>query len=896
MPSPSRNRINDPPRWVVGLLRWLHPPDTLEEVEGDLTELYGYWHPRGRNAASPTGRAGRTQATLRYLLNVVSVLPPFVRRRQRKQDYYQQPSIVSSIMLRNYLKIAWRNLAKNKGYSFINISGLAVGMAVAMLIGLWIYDELSVNKYHQNYARIAQVLRNRTVNGETDTKLNVPIPLANSLRTDFGDVFKHVVLAWWTTGHTLSLNNQVFSKNGKFMTPGAPHMLSLTMLKGSRNGLREPASILLSESVARALFGDANPLHKTLTIDNTMTVNVTGVYEDIPAGNSLADVQFIAPWDLYAASTGWVNDSKNDWTQTSFEIFVELTPQVTAEQGSAKIKNLLADKSRTNPALKPELVLHPMSRWHLYSEWENGVNTGGRIQFVWLFGIIGGFVLLLACINFMNLSTARSINRAKEVGIRKVIGSRRSELIAQFFGESLLVVMVAYAIALFVVFLTVPVFNQVADKQMAIPWANPIFWMLGLCFALLTSLIAGSYPALYLSSFRPVAVLKGSLRFGTGNRIVTPRRVLVVLQFTVSIALIIGTLVVYRQIQHAKNRPIGYHREGLISLLLNVPNYEQHRETVRTELLKTGAVLEVGESASPLTEVRSTNGGFDWAGKNPALQVNLATISITHEFGKTVGWQFKKGRDFSRQLASDSLGLILNESAVAFMGLRDVIGQTVTWTGTNFRVSFHVIGVIRDMVMDSPYEPVKPSVFFISQQSGKFLTIRLNPQRSADASLKVIGDVLKEHLPEAPFNYTFVDDEYDQKFRSEERIGQLASIFAGLAIFISCLGLFGLASFVAEQRTKEIGVRKVLGASVLNLWGLLSKDFVVLVVIAFFMAAPVAYYFLSGWLQTYDYRTEISWWIFAASGAGALMITLLTVSFQSIKAALMNPIKSLRSE
>ncbi|MBO0930842.1 FtsX-like permease family protein [Fibrella aquatilis] len=799
-------------------------------------------------------------------------------------------------MLRNYLKIAMRNLVRNKVYSAINVIGLAIGMAVAILIGLWIYDELSVNTYHQHYNRIAQVMRNRTVNGQVDTKSNVPIPLATSLQTDYGDVFSHVVLAWWTTRHTLSFKNQVFSKSGKFMTPGAPDMLSLKMLKGSLDGLTEPASILLSASVAEALFGEANPLHKTITIDNTMTVSVTGVYEDIPTGNSLADVLFIAPWDLYAASTGWVNESKNDWTQTSFEIFVQLAPQVTAEQASAKIKNLLAGKSGTDPALKPELVVHPMSRWHLYSDWENGVNAGGRIQFVWLFGIIGGFVLLLACINFMNLSTARSIKRAKEVGIRKVIGSRRSELIAQFFGESLLVVGIAYAIALLFVILTLPIFNQMADKQLAIPWENPVFWLLGLGFALLTGLVAGSYPALYLSSFQPISVLKGTLRLGTGSSTVTPRRVLVVLQFAVSITLIIGTLVVYRQIQYAKSRPIGYSREGLISLLLNVPNYEQHRETVRTELLKTGAVLEVGESASPLTEVRSTNGGFSWAGKNPALQTNFATINITHEFGKTVGWQFKQGRDFSRQLASDSLGLVLNESAVAFMGVHDVIGQTVTWQGAGFNVSFHVIGVIRDMVMDSPYEPVKPSVFFISQQPGKFLTMRLNPRQRVDASLKAIGAVLKEHLPEAPFNYTFVDDEYDEKFRSEERIGQLASLFAGLAIFISCLGLFGMASFIAEQRTKEIGVRKVLGASVGSIITLLSKDFLTLVLIAIVIASPIAWYAMTRWLQDYAYKITIEWWVFALAGLLAVGIALLTVSFQSIKAALMNPVKSLRSE
>lgn len=871
-----------PPRWVRWLLTQLHPHDTLEEVEGDLDELYAHWH----------NRAGQTQATLRYVLNVVSVLPPFVRRRQRTRQEYPNPT--PTTMLRNYLTIALRTLVKHKVYSAINIGGLAVGMTVAMLIGLWVYDELSINRSFQHHDRIAQVVRNRTVNGETDTKMGLPIPLAQSLKTSYSNSFKHVELAWWTSWHTITRQNQVFSKSGKFITPGAPEMLSLTMLRGSRSGLTEPASILLSASLAKALFGDADPLHKTLAIDNTMTVNVTGVYEDIPAGNAFDDVQFMAPWSLYAASTPWVNEAKDDWTNTSFEVFVELAPRATFADVSANIRHLLAQHTQTSAAQKPEVLLYPMARWHLYSDWENGINEGGRIQFVWLFGIIGVFVLLLACINFMNLSTARSVNRAKEVGIRKAIGSGRTELIVQFLGESLLVVTLAYAVALLLVNLVVPFFNQVADKHMTVPLTTPLFWVLGLGFTLLTGLIAGSYPALYLSSFRPVAVLKGAIH--TGRSIATPRRVLVVVQFTVSITLIIGTLVVYRQIQFAKNRPIGYSRNGLISLLLNVPNYEQHRETVRNELIKSGAVLDVGESAGPLTEVRSTNGGFEWAGKDPALQVNFVTVSVSHEFGKTVGWQFAQGRDFSRQLASDSLGIVLNESAVAFMGLKNVLGKTITWDGNGFNVSFHVIGVIRDMVMDSPYEPAKPSVFFIGPKPGQFLTMRLNPERSPQAALATIGDVLKEHLPEAPFNYTFVDDEYDQKFRSEERIGTLASVFAALAILISCLGLFGLASFVAEQRTKEIGIRKVLGASVVAVWALLSKDFVVLVSIALGLATVIAQYLLQRWLQHYEYRTELSWWIFALAGVGAVAITLLTVSFQAIRAALVDPVKSLRSE
>ncbi|MEZ0541361.1 ABC transporter permease [Fibrella arboris] len=868
------------PRWATYLLHRLCPPQRAEELEGDLAELF----------QQRAEQVGLRRARWRYLRDVLSLLRPSLLKRE--ETVYPKPTHTD--MLRNYLKIALRTLARNKGYSVINIGGLAVGMTVAMLIGLWIYDELSVNTSFQHYDRIAQVMRNRTVNGETDTRPGLPIPLAQSLKTTYGDRFKHIELAWWTGFHTVTLAGQVFSKSGKFMTPGAPDMLSLTMLRGSRAGLVEPASILLSASLATALFGDTNPLNKTLTLDNTMTVNVTGVYEDMPVGSSFADVQFIAPWALYATSTDWVNEAKDDWTNTSFELFVELAPSVSLADASVAVRNLLVGKTNGDPAQKPEVLLYPMARWHLYSDWKNGVNEGGRIQFVWLFGLIGLFVLLLACINFMNLSTARSVKRAKEVGIRKAIGSRRQELVAQFLGESLLVVGLAYGVAIGLVFLLMPLFNQVADKHMVVPVANPMFWVLGLAFAWLTGLLAGSYPALYLSSFRPVAVLKGASQ--TGRRIATPRRALVVVQFTVSISLIVGTLVVYRQIQFAKNRPIGYSRNGLVSLLLNVPHYEQHRETVRNELIRSGAVLDVGESASPLTEVRSTNGGFNWAGKDPTLQINFGTIGVSHEFGKTVGWEFKQGRDFSRKLASDSLGIVLNESAVAFMAMRDVLGKTITWTGNDFQVSFHVIGVIRDMVMDSPYEPAKPSVFFIGPKAGKFLTMRLNPARSPRAALITIGDVLKAQLPDAPFNYTFVDDEYDQKFRSEERIGTLASIFAALAIFISCLGIFGLASFMAEQRTKEIGVRKVLGASVLNLWVLLSKDFVVLVLIALGIATPFAYYFLTNWLQAYTYHTTIAWWVFGLTGAGTLLLTLLTVSFQSVKTALLNPVKSLRSE
>ncbi|MVM33804.1 FtsX-like permease family protein [Spirosoma sp. HMF4905] len=799
-------------------------------------------------------------------------------------------------MLRNYLKIAFRNLVRNKVYSFINIGGLAVGMAIAMLIGLWIYDELSFDKYHKNYDRIATVMQHYNVNGETVTQLSVPLPLANELRTTYGSEFKHVLLSSWTEGHTLSVGDKKLWKAGNYIEPGAPDMLSLKMLKGTRAGLKEPYSIMISESVANAFFGEGDPMGKVLKIDNQIAVKVTGVYEDLPYNTQFNNLDYLVPWQVNVAIRDWVKNSQDRWSNNSFQIFVQLADHSAGmEAVSAKIKEAkLQHIDKEEAKQKPEIFLQPMSNWHLYSEFKNGVNVGGRIQFVWLFGIIGAFVLLLACINFMNLSTARSEKRAKEVGIRKAVGSIRSQLIGQFLSESLLVVFISFAISLLLVQLILPFFNDVADKKMTMLWSTPVFWLLGISFCFLTGLISGSYPAFYLSSFQPVKILKGTFRVGRFAAI--PRQVLVVIQFTVSVALIIGTIIVFRQIQFAKNRPIGYSRNGLLYVQTTTADIHNHYDAFRDDLIKSGAVVEMAESESPLTGVWNNNGGFDWAGKDPNQDANFAVIGVTHEFGKTVGWQFKEGRDFSRAFATDSLGLVLNEAAVKFMGLKNPVGQIVREKTQDGFLTYKVIGVIKDMVMESPYEPVKQTLFYLGNFSGNFVNIKLNPNTSASEAVSKIGAVFQKYNPASPFNYKFADQEYAKKFAAEERIGTLATFFAILAIFISCLGLFGLASFVAEQRTKEIGVRKVLGASVFSLWGLLSKDFVLLVFISFGIATPIAWYYLDNWLQKYKYHTEISWWIFVASGTGALVVTLLTVSFQSVKAALMDPVTSLRSE
>ncbi|MCX6217553.1 ABC transporter permease [Spirosoma sp.] len=883
---PTRPNRRTAPRWAHWLLTKLHPENTLEEVEGDLDELYAYWSKRG----------GQTQATLRYVLNVVSVLPPFVRRRKRIEQRTQQPFFLHPDMLRNYLKIAFRNLRSQKVYSFINIGGLAVGMAVALLIGLWMYDELSFNRYHKNYDRIAQVMQNQTINGSVSTAPAIPIPLANVLRSTYGSDFKQVVLSSWTEEHILSFSDKKYWKTGNYIEPQAPDMLSLTMIKGTRAGLKEPYSIMISESVASALFGTTEPIGKLMKIDAQIAVKVTGVYEDLPYNSQFSNLDYMVPWQVNVAVRDWVKNSAQKWDNNSFQIYIQLADHANMRQVSARIRDAkLVNVSEQLARFKPEVFLQPMSRWHLYSEFENGINTGGQIQFVWLFGIIGVFVLLLACINFMNLSTARSEKRAKEVGIRKAVGSVRAQLIGQFLSESLLVVVIAFIISLLLVQLSLPYFNDIAAKKMTMLWSTPVFWLLGLGFTLLTGLISGSYPALYLSGFQPISTLKGTFRVGRFASL--PRKVLVVVQFTVSVTLIIGTIIVFRQIQFAQNRPIGYSRNGLLYVQTTTPDIHTHYDAFRADLLQSGAVTEIAESESPLTSVWNVNGGFDWDGKDPNQQPDFAVVGVNYEFGKTVGWQFKAGRDFSRSFGTDSSGMVINEAAVKFMGLKNrnggsPIGKTIR----DGDLRYKIIGVIKDMVMESPYEPARQTLFYISNFPSNFINIRLNPAMSASEAVAKVGVIYQKYSPTAPFDYKFADAEYTRKFAAEARIGTLASFFAVLAIFISCLGLFGLASFVAEQRTKEIGVRKVLGASVFNLWGLLSKDFMVLVIISFAIATPIAWYFLTNWLQQYQYRTDLSWWIFAVSGGGALVVTLLTVSFQSIKAALMNPVKSLRSE
>lgn len=794
-------------------------------------------------------------------------------------------------MFKEHVKSAWRNLAKNKTQSIINIAGLSVGMAVAMLIGLWIRDELSFDKYHQNYGRIAQVMESNTINGVIQTRKNIEPPLAPALQKNYGSDFKSIVMSSWTDGHILSTNDKAVTYTGNFMSPAAPEMFTLKMRSGTRGGLNDPSSILLSSTVASSLFGNDEAIGKVIKIDNSASLKVTGVYEDLPKNTSLRDISFIAPWDYYVASHDWVKNALNDWHERSFQLYVELSDKADFRKVSAKIKDIKLNNVNNEEAkYNPLILLHPMSKWHLYGEFKNGVTAGGAIEYVWMFGAIGIFVLLLACINFMNLSTARSERRAKEIGIRKTIGSLRIELINQFFCESLLTAVIAFFIAMILIKISLPAFNELADKNVSIPWLNFIFWMACIAFTLFTGTIAGLYPALYLSSFKPLKVLKGTFKAGRSS--VLPRRILVTIQFTVSIALIIGTVIVFKQIQFAKNRPVGYSSSGLVNLEVNTEDVERHFAAFESELHQAGAITSIAEVSTPMTAIHSSTNDLTWNEKNPNLTYDFGNIRITSGYGKTIGWQVVEGRDFSSQLPTDSSSLILNEAAVKYMGLRRPLRETIRYDDKDYVV----IGVVKDMVMESPYQSAKQTIFRLSSPGFDNIVLRINPALSAHAALSRIGSIWKKYAPSVPFDYRFVDDTYARKFSSELRIGSLASIFCLLTIFISCFGLFGMATFMAAQRTKEVGVRKVLGASVFRLWTLLSREFMMLVLIASFIAIPVAYSFMRAWLQNYQYRTGLSVWVFVLAGIGALVITLLTVSFQAIKAAIANPVKTLRTE
>jgi putative ABC transport system permease protein len=804
-------------------------------------------------------------------------------------------------MFKNYLKIALRNLLRNKIYSSLNIVGLALGMAVALLIGLWVADEFNTNKNFAHYDKIVQLLRNSTIDGHINTGSGMALPLVEKLRKDYTGDFKSVAMITDHGGHSLAIGDKKMGTEGcRYAEPGIIDLLPIQMISGGTNALEAPASMIIDQSLAKKLFGDEDPLNKVVRVDNQQNVRVTGVFQDFPhssafgTGSGYMQIHLIESWGQFVAENPGIKDIETDWKATPFAVYARLSDYASIDQVEVHIKDLMSGHGRTD---KPELFLYPMSKWHLYNNFTEGKVDGGSIKFVRMFGFIGLFVLLLACVNFMNMSTARSERRSREVGIRKAVGSLRIQLIVQFLGESLLMCCISLLLALLIVQLSLPAFNRIADKNISIPWTSGIFWIMLAGFSLLTALIAGSYPSFYLSSFNAVKVLKGSLNPGRFASL--PRKVLVVLQFTVSIALIIGTLIVSGEIQYARNRPVGYDWHGIIQVFRSTPQLMENYNVIRDELLRNGGASDVAISSGPTSMLFSSMGGFSWPGKDPAFADNFGYVSIAQNFGHTIGWQIKHGRDFSKDFPSDSTALVINETAVKYMSLEHAVGTTIRRVGnTGIKHQYHIIGVIADMMMQTPFENPMPTLFSMESPASDLglINIKLNPSLSTTAALARVEPVFRKYNPTAAFDYWNNEERFGRNFVLEDRIGVLTRIFAAMAIFISCLGMFGLASFTAERRTREIGIRKVLGASVPHLWALLIREFLLLVCLAFLIALPISWFYMHDWLQQYAYRVPISAWIFIGTLGGALLITLITVSFQSIRASLANPVRSLRTE
>ena len=793
-------------------------------------------------------------------------------------------------MLRQFFKLTFRNLWRQKSLSLLNIGGLAVGMTVALLIGLWIADEWSYDRFHENHDRLYQVMMSGQVNGQMATWNSVPLPLADELRESFPEV-KRVAESDWGEEHGLQLGDKSLLRKGYFLHPDFLEMFSFPLLFGDPATVFDlPDAIVLTESAAKALFGHTyykDLIGRSITIDNVLEVQITGILQDPPENSSL-EFGFLMSFATWEAQVPWAKQNRSNWSNNSFQVFLELQEGADGEAFAAKVEKLIQEHL---PESKSLVTLHALDNWRLYGEFENGKAAGGFIQYVRFFGIIAFIVLGLACINFMNLSTARSEKRSKEVGMRKLMGSPRRRLAGKFLGEAMVMAFLALVFALALTQMVLPAFNQLTEKSLAMPFDSPYFWSIALTFTLISGLLAGSYPAFLLSSFKPLSAMKGWAP-GQGNlRGTLPRRALVVFQFTISTALIIVTLVVQQQIEHARNRPTGYDADRLVMVAMSEDLTRQF-EPLKNELLRSGLVSGVTKASSPVTDVYANVNDIEWSGKEPTDDALFALVSTSEDYFKTLGIAIRQGRFFDNAIPSDKQAVIFNEAAIQRIGFDNPLEEQISWQGKDYRI----VGVVPDVVMMNPYGTVAPAIYFYNPDWNGELMFRLSATKPTHEALAELEPIFKKYNPAYPFAYRFADSEYNKKFSAEKTIGKLSSLFAVLAIFISCLGILGLSAYLAERRTREIGIRKVLGASVVHLWALLSGVFVRLVLVSCLLAIPLATLFLNGWLEKYDYRISLGWQVFAAAGIATLLVTVSTVSFQGIRTALANPVESLRSE
>lgn len=849
-----------PPRWADQLLEGFCAPHLLEEVQGDLHEMYGEW----------VTERGVRKAKWLYVVHTIKFFRPFTMRKKLI------PPTNTLDMLKNYLTIAWRNLLIHRLYSFLNITGLAVGLACGILLLLWIKHEFSYDKFHQNLSSIHLMMKNEMLGGQIRTGDATPAPLAATLRDQLPEI-RYAACTGAGGQKLFSLGEKSEYASGIYAEPDFFNIMTYPAVSGDPvAALRDLGSLVITESTARNWFDEADPIGKMVRLNNTHDFQVAAVIRDVPS-NSTLHFEVVLPFQLYE------QENKPKWDNYSFMTWVLLQPNTDLEALAGKVKDLLTPKLDEEV---PDLFAYPLADMHLFSSFKNGKPDGGKIEMVTMLGFLCFFIVLIACINFMNLATARSERRAREVGVRKVMGALRWLIIGQFLSEALIITFLGLALSILLVNLGLPAFNQLAGLSLSLDFSNWQIWSMLLGLGLITGLIAGSYPAFFLSAFQPVRVLKGVI--ATGKKVAWLRKGLVTFQFFISIFFIITTIVIYQQLDYIQHRPLGYEQENLIEIPAQ-GDMGQRYEVVKHDLLQLPGVSSVSAGTDNLLRMGGGITGFQWPGKTPEQDFNITVTWVHYDWVETAGLSMAEGRDFSPEFGSDSLACLLNEAAVKQMQLKEPIGTVVGGNST-------VIGVVKDFVYNNPNSAPHPMVAFLGKQGLSHFFVRFQNDQDWRQRLAQIEQVVKTHNPDYPFEFHFTKDEYQRSFDEMRAGGHMTTLFSGLAIFIACLGLVGLSAFVAEQRKKEIGIRKVLGATVSHVSFSLSRDFFQPVAWAFILAAPVAGWAMQQMLDGADYRIELSWWIFALAGVLALIIAMLTVGFQSVKAALANPVDSLRNE
>jgi ABC-type antimicrobial peptide transport system permease subunit len=792
-------------------------------------------------------------------------------------------------MLRNYFKTAWRILIRNKTFSLVNVLGLALGFASSLLIFLWISHERNIDNFHAAAANLYQVYERNYYDGKIDTGYPTQGLLADELKkvipeVQFASGYEHASAPG--TQSTFEAGKKILKMDGAFAGEDFFKMFSYPLLQGTpQTTLSTNESLAISRRMAEQFFGSASAaIGKTMRYENKEDLLVTAVFENVPNNSSL-QFDFLRSWVAYVKQNDWVHN----WGNTSPLTFLQLRSDANPKRVEAKVKDFIYRYQPKDKSFVVELGLQPYAERYLHSTFREGKPDGGRIEYVHLFTLVAVFILLIACINFMNLATARSTIRAKEVGVRKVIGANGSSLVRQFIGEAMLLCFLSALVALALTAICLPAFNSLTGKQLSLPLSQPVFWIVLVLLIVVTGLVAGTYPALFLSSLNPVTVLKTGLRFGRGA--VLFRRGLVVFQFALSVTLIVGMIVIYRQMDYVQSKNLGYDRDNLLYIPIEgdlINNYNVFKQ----EATKIPGVLNVSKMRNSPTVIEHHTASIDWEVKDPNLSVSFADAVVGYDFAKTMRLKLKEGRDFSAAYGRDSASFLLNETAVAKIGYQNPVGKSITW-GNHKGV---IIGVLQDFHFNSMHQAIDPLIVRLDENWGwGTILIRIKGEQTK-AVIAKLQNLCNALNPKFPFSYSFSDEEYARLYKSEETVSKLSNWAAFLGVFISCLGLFGLAMFTANQRTKEIGVRKVLGASAYDIAALLVANFLKPVMIAILIAIPLARYFMQNWLKGFAYRIEMQWWMFGLAGLLAIVIAMITVGFQAIKAAIANPVKSLRTE